>query len=35
MKKFMNQPENFVDEMLGGILAAHPNQLECVGGDLR
>lgn len=27
MKKFINAPEAFVDEMLEGILAAHPDQL--------
>ncbi len=35
MKKFLNVPEHFVDEMLEGIYAAHPQQLTCVGGDLR
>lgn len=35
MKKFLNQPENFVDEMLEGIYAAHPDQLTCVNNDLR
>ncbi len=27
MKKFMNDPEHFVDEMIEGILEAHPQQL--------
>ncbi|MBC8536101.1 dihydroxyacetone kinase subunit DhaK [Feifania hominis] len=35
MKKMMNAPENFVDEMLEGILAAHPDMLTTAGGDLR
>jgi dihydroxyacetone kinase-like protein len=35
MKKIMNDPVNFVDEMLKGILIAHPGQLKTVSGDLR
>lgn len=35
MKKFLNQPEQFVDEMLEGIYSAHAGQLSCVAGDLR
>jgi dihydroxyacetone kinase-like protein len=35
MKKFLNKPEKFVDEMIEGILAAHPNQLTHVANDLR
>jgi len=35
MKKFLNAPEAFVDEMLEGILAAHPEQLKPAGNDLR
>lgn len=35
MKKFLNRPEDFVDEMLQGILAAHPDQLKFVSDDLR
>ena len=35
MKKFLNKPEAFVDEMLEGILAAHPSQLKSVANDLR
>lgn len=35
MKKFMNKPENFVDEMIEGIVAAHPSQLRYVENDLR
>ncbi len=35
MKKIINDPKNFVDEMIQGILAAHPGQLKCVNDDLR
>lgn len=35
MKKFINKPEAFVDEMLQGILAAHADQLKHAAGDLR
>lgn len=35
MKKFMNKPEEFVDDMLQGILAAHPDKLDYAAGDLR
>ncbi len=35
MKKFINEPKNFVDEMLEGILAAHPDQLAFASGDRR
>jgi dihydroxyacetone kinase-like protein len=35
MKKFINKPEKFVDEMLEGILAAHPDKLATAAGDLR
>lgn len=35
MKKFLNDPKKFVDEMLEGILAAHPKELRCVADDLR
>ena len=35
MKKFMNKPEDFVDEMIEGIIAAHPDQLKFVENDLR
>ena len=31
MQKILNSPEAFVDEMLDGILAAHPSQLRRVG----
>lgn len=35
MKKWMNEPRNFVNEMLEGILYAHGNMLKCVNGDIR
>ncbi|MEK6796306.1 MAG: dihydroxyacetone kinase subunit DhaK [Spirochaetota bacterium] len=35
MKKFLNAPEQFVDEMLEGIYSAHPEQVRCTAGDLR
>ncbi len=35
MKKFMNQPVQFVDEMIEGIIAAHPGQLTYAANDLR
>jgi len=35
MKKIMNKAENFVDEMIEGILAAHPGELTTVANDLR
>jgi dihydroxyacetone kinase-like protein len=35
MKKFINEPKNFVDEMLEGILLAHPDQLTFTAGDHR
>ena len=35
MKKFLNKPEDFVDEMIEGIIAAHPDQLAYVENDLR
>lgn len=34
MKKILNNPENYVPEMLEGLLAAHPNRLKSVGGDV-
>jgi len=33
MKKFINQPEAFVDEMLKGLLEAHSDQLSSAAGD--
>ena len=35
MKKFLNAPEDFVDEMLEGIYTAHPKQLAYVADDRR
>jgi phosphoenolpyruvate---glycerone phosphotransferase subunit DhaK len=35
VKKLINDPASFVDEMLEGILAAHPDSLRAVGPDLR
>jgi dihydroxyacetone kinase-like protein len=35
MKKFLNDPTKFVDEMIQGIVAAHPKQLKYVADDLR
>jgi dihydroxyacetone kinase-like protein len=34
MKKFLNEAERFVPEMIEGILAAHPGKLTSVAGDL-
>lgn len=35
MQKLINNPARMVDEMLEGILLAHPGDLACVDGDLR
>lgn len=35
MKKFINEPVHFVDEMIEGILAAHPGRLRSTANDLR
>jgi dihydroxyacetone kinase len=35
MKKIINKPEDFVDEVVEGILLAHPDQLKSVSGDKR
>jgi dihydroxyacetone kinase-like protein len=35
VKKFINKPENFVDEMIEGIVAAHPKQLEYLESNPR
>jgi phosphoenolpyruvate---glycerone phosphotransferase subunit DhaK len=35
VKKFINKPENFVEEMIEGIVAAHPNQLEYLENNPR
>ena len=35
MKKIMNAPENYTDDMLKGIYAAHPDMVKYVNDDLR
>lgn len=35
MKKMINQPDNYLKEMLEGIYIAHPEDLTCVEGDLQ
>jgi phosphoenolpyruvate---glycerone phosphotransferase subunit DhaK len=35
MKKFINIPENYVDEMVEGIIAAHPDKMKLVDNDPR
>ncbi|MCK4258457.1 MAG: dihydroxyacetone kinase subunit DhaK [Halanaerobiales bacterium] len=35
MKKIMNNPENFVDEMIEGIIKAHPDDIKMVSTDCR
>jgi phosphoenolpyruvate---glycerone phosphotransferase subunit DhaK len=35
MKKIINQPDRFVDEMIEGILLAHPDQVRTPGDDRR
>lgn len=35
MKKIINNPDNFVNEMIEGLLKAHPGDLRTVGDDLR
>lgn len=35
MKKIINRPEDFVDEMIEGILLAHPDQVKTPGEDRR
>lgn len=35
MKKIINAPETYVDDMLKGIYAAHADQVKYAGGDLR
>ena len=35
MKRLLNKPENYVDEMLEGVYAAHPDKVTCVDGDKR
>jgi dihydroxyacetone kinase-like protein len=34
MKKILNDPENYVPEMLEGLLAAHPGRLKAAAGDV-
>lgn len=35
MKKFINDPKDFVNEMIEGILSAHPDKLKSVNNDIR
>lgn len=35
MKKLINNPADYVDEMVEGILLAYPKELKSVGGDLK
>ena len=35
MKKIMNKPENFVEDTLEGIYAAHPDQLRYINNDVK
>lgn len=35
MKKIINDPAAYTDDMLRGIYAAHPDKVRCVNGDLR
>lgn len=35
MKKIINQPDNYIKEMLEGIYIAHKDNLACVDGDLQ
>lgn len=35
MKKFLNKSEDFVNEMIEGIMAAHPGKLKYINNDLR
>lgn len=35
MKKLINRPENYVDDMLKGIYAAHRDDVTCAAGDQR
>ena len=35
MKKIINAPENYVDEMLQGIYASFPDQVKCAADDPR
>lgn len=35
MKKLMNKPEGYTDDMLRGIYAANPSMVRYADGDLR
>ena len=35
MKKFINKPEDFVDEMIDGIVSAHPKLVKYVADNRR
>ena len=35
MKKIINQPENYVNEMLEGLYIAHPDMITYTADDLR
>lgn len=35
LQKIINDPKNFIDEMIEGILTAHPDKLKCINDDLR
>lgn len=35
MQKIINDPKNFIDEMIEGILEAHSDHIRCIKGDLR
>ena len=35
MRKLLNTPDSFVDDMLSGIYAAHPDMVQMTAGDLR
>ena len=35
MQRILNKPENYVNEMLAGVLAAHPDKVKSVEGDPR
>ena len=35
MQRLLNKPENYVDEMLKGVLAAHPDKVKIVNDDIR
>lgn len=35
MQRILNKPEDYIDEMLEGVYAAHPNMVTCVDDDKR